>query len=316
VLEEKTANDKQENGDLDSNSGTGTPPPAITASAQSVTSAQNPGSPPTAQSGEAFPPQLPTETPPRKAHASPPENSREMLQISRDTLEATEGLFRATVWGIVVAAAAAVIFWLQFKTMSYQTQILSSQAITGIANAIRSDSLVQQQIRQDQRAWLIATVDPIHWTGGSPIVFLGHITNTGKTPAQNVKLIASALFLSMNEIPEFVYTPGTGHPTSVAETPILFPNAPPLPFQVLAFKKGTKVGERIILSKEMLDQMNSGTYFVVTHGKISYNSFGVSHWQTFCNVFPSYVGTLKKPGDNIPPLIGACNKYADIDKNE
>jgi hypothetical protein len=192
-----------------------------------------------------------------------------------------------------------------------------------VANAISSDALMQRQIaaiqrqmRQEQRAWLTSVRDQFQWTIGSPIVFPGHITNIGKTPAKHLGMWSTAIVLGRNDIPEFVYSAGTGHPAVRLESAILFPDAPPMQFQTPAFKKGTRTGERVIMTKDLFSEISSGKYFIVMHGKINYEDiFGAPHWQTFCNFFPANVGDLKA-GETLPRVVDACQKYNDVDANE
>lgn len=158
--------------------------------------------------------------PPQPPQQSPTES--EEVQISRAMLEVNRRSVRATTYGIVVAAIAALFFWLQFKTMTYQTQIFSAQAVASVANAISSDDLIKKQIaalqqqaqaaqdsvaeiRKQMRGSQAAIV-----TVGFPrnpdsiqalvIGIIAEFKNVGKVNALQFKSITS---LQLIEIPDF-----------------------------------------------------------------------------------------------------------------
>jgi hypothetical protein len=175
-------------------------------------------------------------------------------------------------------------------------------------------NIADRNFRRDERAWITASLKPFQWVVDSPVLFPGEMINTGKTPASNADMLASATVLGKDEIPEFTYTRGTGHPFVTAYSKAFFPNTPAVEFEIPAFKKGTTQGENIVLTKDLLSRINNGEYFIVVHGQITYSDiFGISHWFHFCNSLPAYT---VRSGEQEPALITACEQRNRMDSNE
>jgi hypothetical protein len=203
------------------------------------------------------------------------------------------------IGGLLVAVA---LVGLTLKTLVvFQSQLTEMQTQTKSAD---------RNFRRDERAWLDPVIEnPLKWVNGSTYALQGHINNTGKTPAKNVRIVATTTVLSINDVPEFVYT--DGHPFSAMETAVIFPNTPRARFFSQVFD--TKTGQALVLTKDLTDQLNSGKYFIVTHGKLTYDDiFAISHWQTFCLLLPYRANNMNQR----PPLVMACGNYSGIDNNE
>ena len=228
--------------------------------------AQSPPRPPFRVIIESVPPP-PSPSEEQKAK----ENRTERREKWRSIVECIVGFF------VIVYTIVSICLWIASRNTN-------RIALQGVTNADRN-------FRRDERAWVVAIRDQFQWPIGSNVVFPGHLTNTGKTPAKHVEMWSTAIVLNVNDAPEFTYTAGTGHPSVRTEADIFFPNAPPIEFRVPTFKKGTNIGETISMTKGLHSQLTGGQYFIVMHGKITYEDiFGTSHWQTYCNTFPPSLG--------------------------
>jgi hypothetical protein len=185
------------------------------------------------------------------------------------------------------------------------------------ADAARTSANAEiTSIHLDQRAWILATHAPIAFPIDSPIVVSGQIRNTGKTPARRVNASFTTVVLSKDELPEFVYEAGTGHPTTKVEADVFFPDARPERYESRAFKQHIKQLEDTVMTKQLMTEIVKGNQFIVVHGEISYDDiFGTHHWQTYCRLYPEFLG-VRKPAEKVPPLVDACRKHNDMDKND
>ncbi|MGD0923327.1 MAG: hypothetical protein ABSA70_16425 [Terriglobia bacterium] len=205
--------------------------------------------------------------------------------------------------------------WSVVRTLSFWTAAATvTIAVTTIIYTVYSGrqwDVAREGLSLNQRAWVSPVRDQFRLTAGSEIIIPSHMVNTGKTPAKHIEGWFTATVLKRDEVPDFIYTPGTGHPAVKAEARFVWPEEK-IPFQMIAFKHGTQTGEHIILTKEMLGEWDRGESYLVMHGKITYDDvFDVHHWITFCDIF---LADHLRSGLLNPAQV--CARYNDMDKNK
>jgi hypothetical protein len=125
----------------------------------------------------------------------------------------------------------------------------------------------------DQRAWVVVKgiegVPQLDQPWELHVIF----TNTGKTPAKNVRMACSSE--NGPRLNEFLFK---RVPLGKAQTMIV-PNQEPFCF--LAFTTPTYPK----ITKDTLDRFANNTLIVSVFGVLSYDDiFGHSHWLTFCRI--------------------------------
>jgi len=200
------------------------------------------------------------------------------------------------------------------KTETISASIQEAVSELGTANS-RTKAMLDVTIKQfhlEQRAWVSVVRDNFKWNVGSEMIFPCHFINTGKTPAKHFEAWVAATVMKSNEKPEFIYKRGTGHPLVRAKAPFLWPSEQ-VPFPLPVFKKPTRVAEKLILTRPLLEGMDAGTSYVLMYGKITYvDVFGIDHWMTFCDIYPTANRLL-------PSLSGAyarCIAYNETDEDQ
>lgn len=181
--------------------------------------------------------------------------------------------------------------------------------------ATKSANAATTSLHLDQRAWIgPAQRGDFQWKIGDQMRFPSRIVNTGKTPAIAVESVTTSTTMSLEEMPEFTYEPGTGHPTIHNRSAILYGSGSnPITFDLPVYKKGTRSGEILKLTPTLLAEMQSKKSFILIYGRITYQDvFGVGHWTNFCSIYP-------EPNQAASQLAEAqkrCIAYNAIDKSE
>ena len=211
-----------------------------------------------------------------------------------------------TALTFIVAVVTLFVFYRQFGEMRTQTGILSTQSQQAAADSIdaakrverqlviaqqqadatkKSVGAIRRQVRQDQRAWIRVSINPLPVFVGKEVVASGEYTNTGKTAAHNVIVNLVVERVKNGKDPIFTwrilhYTGWTG---------MMYPNAPEkfssYWFDVPIGTKG-RPSPTIISMSDVSDLMNGKTYFVV-FGEVRYEDiFQVRHRTEFCKWIP------------------------------
>lgn len=199
-----------------------------------------------------------------------------------------------TFAGIGVAAITAAFFYVQLNEMQRQTQILAAQTESAAAGAsldemttrkqiavaqlqakAAQDSVaaIQQQMRQDQRAWVgihgINLVTPLEKDKVFNILVI--FMNSGKTPALETTgpiftTLAGAPIKKLKDLPTkgLVYYPGT-----------IFPG--------VAYS--TTVSSPVKMTDDIIKEFNSGHIWIYVYGRTEYHDvFGRHHTTSNCIV--------------------------------
>lgn len=202
MVEEKSSQDHQQDA--------GTAPKAIAAQSTPLTEVKSP------------PPVVPQQQTGAQPASSPTQRQEANAEeaIEKDLTKFERRILLATWAGVTAAAMTGVFIYSQFRVMTDQTNILSTQTIGAIADSIESgrrvekqlsiaqqqataaqDSVkgIKRQLRQDQEAMI---VDERPWIGVIQVQTIGGIDsdtnfevqevnvvlrNSGKTPAVRVK---------------------------------------------------------------------------------------------------------------------------------
>lgn len=215
--------------------------------------------------------------------------------------------YRLTKFGFWIALGAAVFVGVQVQEMATQTQILSSQAITSVADSVSSDSIGQKQIealqdevtaiqrsmRQDQRAWIsyeVATLDMPNGVPpvGSPFLIRISFKNIGKSAALKTRTCTVGAFLPKDRLPTFECT------GQFIQSGTLFPGSSTF---------SDLVGATHIQQTDR-DKIMSDTFNMWVYGRFEYTDvFHVQHWLNFCNRLLSGGG------------YAVCDKHTEVDEN-
>jgi hypothetical protein len=167
-----------------------------------------------------------------------------------------------------------------------------------------SVDLARKTAHFDQRAWLKFSFGTYKYTLNKPLDTAYQVTDTGKTPARNVKGMVVTNFMKNGETPIFNYEHGTavdfgtmhsGIPQGATSYLISF-NTP----------KGVHV-EPAKVTEQMFRELQSGIGYILVYGKLDYDSvFGAHHWIKFCQSGGPTAFTHPKE----------CVDYNDVDNNE
>jgi hypothetical protein len=210
----------------------------------------------------------------------------------------------------VIASGTLVEIQKQYPEL----QKSANAAYDGAAAAKSAADIAATALHLDQRAWIGVQRGDFKWKVNDEMAFPSRVINWGKTPAMHVELVATSTVMNTQDTPAFIYTPGTGHPTMHSRVAILFGSERDLlTFNIPVYKKGTRSGEILKLTPQLLTDMQSGTAYVLVHGRVTYEDFfGISHWINFCSIYP-------EPSQAIPQLTNGqaiCIAYNGMDKNK
>jgi hypothetical protein len=221
-------------------------------------------------------------------------NERETLRVAWFTLIA-----------LILYSAITGAMWLATKK--------SADAAKESAEAARQTADTSKAaLHFDQRAWVSMIRDDFRWHVGDAMVFPSRYLNNGKTPAKHVHGWITATWMTGDQTPEFIYEPGTGHPMLRSESPLLWASES-THIKLPVYKSGTQAGETMTLTKPMLVEMESGKSYILIHGKLIYDDvFGVNHWITFCDIYPTVGRVLPALKDS----YSKCIDYNNLDTNE
>lgn len=200
--------------------------------------------------------------------------------------------FDVALWGLVIAVGVGVIYYFQLLAMR--------------------DSITQQvhTIRVDQRAWVgLRTqltdnprldLPPDNQELSIPI----QVSNTGKTPAKDVKVIIINTYLRpITERQDFPKGPGYALEIGYG---IMMPNSPPQIVQITPTQEGKKVTMSPELRKVILD----GTKYFDVYGWLTYEDFFHKRHRTdFCFFFSGDAGRVSKPAED-------CVNHNQMDEEE
>jgi hypothetical protein len=148
---------------------------------------------------------------------------------------------------LVVGVVTLKVFHDQFFEMTKQTGIRRSQAAQAAADSVEASKkieeqlaisrqqadafqnsvqAIQRQMRVDQRAWLRIEMDNVAALDSKPLAVPLTITNTGKTPAENIHGYIAVYVFKRGEESEFTYKPHTGHASYWLDAGAILPSQP------------------------------------------------------------------------------------------
>jgi hypothetical protein len=229
----------------------------------------------------------------RTNQESPAEKEREpnrnkdknpSMRISKPFVIATQFLksnFKLVLESVAVVAALAVL-------VVYGLQL----------------SVMQHQLRLDQRAWIGFVLPSNFPLDGEVTPATLQVTNFGKTPARQVEgNIIATLMMKIQE-PSFDYS--VGHPHNRFYAGAVFPNSPfPVTINVQRYE-GTP---KIISPADLRKELETGQSYIVFYGEITYEDvFGKKHWTRFC----TGSGTAMQQLD----ALKKCIAYNDVDHDK
>ena len=190
---------------------------------------------------------------------------------------------------ILELAVILLIGWEIYEGRS-QAEILNKMKASGEATAHaaqeslnaakKSMDVTVKQFQLDQRAWLGFSFETYKYTVGQSLDTPYQITDTGKTPALNVRGMVVTHFMKKGDVPIFKYD----HRTEIRLGTIL-PGVPGSGTSYLLpsdARKGIHA-DPMNYSTEMYRQVSDGTGYLIVYGTIEYDSvFGAHHWMKFC----------------------------------
>lgn len=244
-------------------------------------------------------------------------------------------LARKTYWvalgGLLAAVAAAVFVGSQVRIMSDQTQIISAQSASDAAGASLSAVQVQKQLliaqiqaqaaqdsaneidkemRYDERAWIFPIYHPTPplLRLNEPIGTILYFPNTGRTPAEHVKMTAKIEVLDTTQSPTFDYSE-----SFTGDHPLITPGEREAPAQfIVEARRRTSTGlESVVFDKNLSGKWYAEQLWVTIEGKLTYDDiFGHSHWLHFC-----YANHLPRAFMTETAPIKKCVEYNAADGN-
>jgi len=224
------------------------------------------------------------------------------------------GWWRETKWTdktiaifTIVIAGASLLQWREMSNAGIQTdriikadERLAKAMEDSVGQAQRAFDATSKQITLGERAWLEVRVRTQASSGFPARIEAGRlsdirvtITNTGRTPAINVRVADSREPVTKDKSGRFLL------PKPIYRTADYVPsgNIPP---------SGEIYSDFVsdIITQEDMNRITSQGVRIYIHGRIEYwDVYGVEHWLTFCNY--------------LLPLGGyaVCEENNDIDKN-
>jgi hypothetical protein len=192
------------------------------------------------------------------------------------------------------------------------TLAVAAASIVSAYAAKRSADTATKVMHIDDRAWIMFIWDVPHPSDQDLLVVTSHMVNYGKTPAFKLRVVAAATLASINDMPEFDYSEGTGHPHVTSDGPIFQPRQADYstePFLIPVFVRHTATGQMVKFNDALNQKLRSRELVVYIHGRIDYDDiFGVRRWVTFCDIYPRIaVSTGPTPG------IRACADHNATD---
>jgi hypothetical protein len=237
---------------------------------------------------------------------------------------------KIAIIGIGLATITAVLFYVQLKEMTSQTQILSSQVQSAVASATQGArdtreqltiarqqakaaqdgvTAIQRQMRLDQRPWLRlrATGDAGNVDIGREITSAVTLQNTGKTAALSV-LSELVIEKVMNGSKlTFPYI----RPRNRLHAGAIHPGDPAIPQRAQWLKDDPQHRGGTIprtLTADDVRDFAEGKAFLVIYGRVAYkDEFGINHWTHFCD--------WTTAEQKAKYYANACTAYNSVDKN-
>jgi|SRR5580692_667204 hypothetical protein len=221
---------------------------------------------------------------------------------------------KTDVWALILSAFSLGMGFITMLAVISYTGISRGQyaeMIKNTQNSRRSFDLASKSLRMDQRAWLVPTLDPINFfVIGSPMPVVGHIVNSGKTPARHIDGWIDAEILGKTQDFQF---PRHGKGVMVGKfyADVFFSNAFPIPMATVVRKRGI-ADDPIKVTPELIRDIQGGSVGIIVFGKLTYDDiFGIQHSTDFCNV-PTQA--LLPMATSLPKAIERCKEYNQIDK--
>lgn len=236
--------------------------------------------------------------------ASPPTPTPDEKREARE--ERQEGRDKKRFRVEIIVAVVLAIYTVVTAFMWWATK-------NAAGAAKRSAEVASASLHLDQRAWISISRDSFQWSENSEMIFPSHILNTGKTLAKHLDIWTTAIPMKANETPDFSYEVGAGkRPFVRSKTGLLWPSAP-VPFPLPVFEKAVPKWKKMTLTKSFLAEMQEGTSYVLIYGKATYEDmFGISHWVTFCDIYPANNRMFSELKDS----YAKCIEYNNVDSNQ
>jgi hypothetical protein len=206
---------------------------------------------------------------------------------------------------MVIGIVTGAIFYCQFREMSRQTEILSDQGKQASADSIAAGRRVdrqlellrqqagsahasveamQQQMRQDQRAWISLSMrEEMQYTAGQSVTTNVQLLNTGKTPARHIRIETGLQKLATQDAPDLTF--GSKTAQAYGTVGAVFPNQPPIPIpaQWMLPTKDHKEPLVGIISNQDIQDLRAGKIYFVVYARVKYTDiFGIERTTRFC----------------------------------
>ncbi len=203
-----------------------------------------------------------------------------------------------TLIAIIVYAWLTYRQWVEMIGATDAAQDSVHESRLNRQQADKSLKATIDEFRLDQRAWV--SVSNVNATAeiGKPLQIILGFTNTGRTPAKDMRVLAVLDPISKGQKVKFAYGKD-----SYSWTGILQPNAAD---HVTLFGTRSKTtGEVTPLTSDLSQQIAHGDVAIYADGIVNYQDIcGANHWISFC-----YFLNIKTSG------VGVCSEHNDIDEN-
>ena len=208
-------------------------------------------------------------------------------------------------------------WWNPNRIMALFTVVIASIGI--IQACIYASQL--DEMRIDQRAWLGVKFVPVQPTLNSPFTWPLTITNTGKTPAKNIRAMVIIRYLPVDTPIDFrtIEEMRAADIKQVDTTPlwmafvtgVLFPNDPTTLNQFTFAQGMANKPQKDIWDSTLQDRYAKGEIYIELNGRFDYDdAAGNAHWTQICNI-------LTSPGQTVPlETSKSCVAHNNIDDNK
>jgi hypothetical protein len=174
---------------------------------------------------------------------------------------------------------------------------------------------IRRNFRTDQRAWIKVSSEPPELTAtDTPVFWIAHFANVGKTPAFKIHGEFQYQFLRKDESPDFSYS---AFPVTHARSTTLFAGEQlPDPIKVIraSYRQGSHERIDLGISAAELQLIKRGEAWIAKNGRLTYEDvFGKQHTTTFCSYSTLRDLDIREVFES--PGVHVCANYNSVDNN-
>jgi hypothetical protein len=204
-----------------------------------------------------------------------PESAEREGRAEQKKQHRTQKFIAGAAWAAFLSASVyAGLAFFQLREMISTTDATYDAVHETRRNRLQAEKTFTATIDQfhlDQRAWVaVSDIRATNLAIGQPFVVTVVFKNTGKTPAEQMKVASVIDPVAEGQKPDFA------DPKAISRG-LLPPNAEANVRLDATSKSASGITEA------GFDQVNAGKLVIYAHGRVTYDDvFGCHHWATFC----------------------------------